>query len=258
LYAEDELRPLHKTFADPRFPASLIPLQNKALSNRYMQWAIFAYLQDATAWGKEYILKTVELNPGLVDGTSNELLETILHFCTMDDSLDHETLLRKLLQNLPNQLEAVSHQLDWAIARGYLIRGVRAVMWDRMQEGDRYFSMARFCGAQIDRNFLGRITSLINSYEIEFGSDAAEAVLEKLAPFLEQVGNREDISWLKGCRAVNIGFTNFAHGAYNKVPRAVLHAIINDPSYLFNRGVIKILLVSLMSYHKTQNPQVVI
>ena len=33
-----------------------------------------------------------------------------------------------------------------------------------------------------------------------------------------------------------------------KVPRAIFHAIMNDPSYLLNRGVVKILLNSLTKY----------
>jgi glycosyltransferase involved in cell wall biosynthesis len=238
---------LDRVFNDPRCPVETMSLKNAAYAHYYLWYGIFALSQSETILGQSYLKEAVRLKPSLVEGTPCQLLHMFMDYSVTDDSIDHKVLLNKLTSQLPVELSWLSDNYDWAVARGYLLRGTRAVMWDRMEEGRFYFAQALTHSAQIDNPFLRRVSAQVIDYEAEFGPDAAQTVLDNLSPFLEKIGGRADVNWLKGCYAVNIGFKNYAAGDYSKVPRAVFHAILNDPSYLSNRGVIKILINSLVN-----------
>ncbi len=245
-YREDELRPLYKTFADPRYPSNLSSLKDKALSNRYTTWSIFAHLQNDSAFGQESILKAVELDPSIVLGNPCKFLEQIIHFCTLDDTLDHECLIDQFMSQLPEELKFLTDQTEWAKFQGYLIRATRAVMWDRRQDGDAYFEKASSYHHEIDRAFLQHLSADLLSYEVELGPEAARTVFKNLSPDLKKFAGSENLNWLEGHLSVNRGFNEYALRNYKKVPPAILQAVFHDPTYLLNRGVMKIFLDSLV------------
>ena len=80
----------------------------------------------------------------------------------------------------------------------------------------------------------------------EFGPDAAQDVLNNLTPYLEQIGNGPSIRWLKGLVAFNRAFRDYRNGLYANVPSNVLRAILNDPTYLTNRGLMAVLAGSIV------------
>jgi glycosyltransferase involved in cell wall biosynthesis len=242
------LRSLEKTFSDPRFPASLLPLRDKAISTRLAAWSILEYLQGDTALGQEAVSRAVQLSPSLLEGAPCELLAYIIEFCTMDDSLDHEVLIRGLLEQLPREMEWLDSQADWAVARGYLMRATRAVMWGRPEAGEFYFSKASSCNAQIDHRFLIQLTMQIASYESEFGPEPAQIVLKNISQYLRKMGGREKANWLRACYAAKTGFESYAAEKYDRVPGAMFQAIMHDPSFMLNRGAVKILATSLAKY----------
>jgi glycosyltransferase involved in cell wall biosynthesis len=242
------LRVLDDVFNDPRCSEEIIRLKSTSYAHFYLWYGIYALAQGETSLGQSSIQEATRLRPSLLQGNPCQLLDDLMEYSVVDDCKDHEQLLSKLIDQLPPDLKWVADNSGWTISRGYLIKAVRAVIWDRIQDAKAYFAKAMETGAKLDNLFLRRVSAQINSYEAEFGTDATQTVLNRLSPFLKKVGNGSDVNWLKGCYAINIGFRNYSMGNYANVPPAVFQAIIHDHSYLVNRGVLKILLGSLMKY----------
>jgi len=160
--------------------------------------------------------------------------------------MDHEILFQRILYQLPKELNWLKDHVNWVNSRGYVIKGVRAIIWGRVEEGETYLMKALKYGVQVDRLFLSQLSSQVTSYETEFGKHMAQNVINNLSQCLEKLTNRAEIRWFKGVYAVNTAFKSYQHGEYANVPHSVLSSIINDPSYLVNRGVLKIFLSSLV------------
>lgn len=239
---------LDRVFNDPRCPAEVGLLKPAAYAHYYSSYGILALVQQETSLGQYYLEEAIQLKPSLLEGDPHPILQKILDYSIRDDSLDHEQLLDSLLKRLPGKLNYLSDSYLWAASCGYLLKGVRAIMWDRDEDGSIYFSKAAALHAEIEKSFLQRLSADILSYEMEFGSEATQVVLNKLSPFLEMIGSKADVKWLKGCVALNRGFRDYKNKEYNRVPPLILEAIVSDPSYFFNRGVIKIFLNSLAKH----------
>jgi hypothetical protein len=100
--------------------------------------------------------------------------------------------------------------------------------------------------ANVDRAFLEQLSAQIFDYQLEFGRQAAGAVLQALSPYLEKLGNPADIRWLNGNYSINDAFYSYFMKDYGNVSRAVRNAFRNDATVIYNRGVIKIFLSSLV------------
>lgn len=241
---ECALHPLDTAFSDRRCPAEVLALRDVAYANHYMSWVNWAFAQDETAFGQELVLKAVRLDPSVLEGQPCRLLASLVSFSIVDESKNSEALLRRMFDQLPRELAWLTEQRDWALAYGYLLKGVRAVMWGHCADGRDHFAQAQELGAQTDQPFLRRLTQELLDYEAEFGFKATQDVLQDLYPFIEVVGNRSSVRWLRGCYSVNRAFQHYYAGEYGKVPREVLRAVVDNPQYLENRGVIAILLRS--------------
>jgi glycosyltransferase involved in cell wall biosynthesis len=245
-FHEDEIRPLYKIFADPRFPSEIMYLRDFALSNRFISWTNMAFDQEETALGQEYCREAVRLNPSVTEGHPCQLVDSFLSYCILDESRNHEILLRRIFAQLPSELRKLSDQCEWATARGYLLKGTRAVMWGRHGDGQDHFARAVALGAQIDTLFLRQLTAQLLSYEAEFGSGTAGEFLQRISPFFESLGGRESIPLLKACYSVNRAFRSFSAHEYQDVMSQAMTAILNDPNYLTNRGVLAIMIRSIL------------
>jgi hypothetical protein len=120
------------------------------------------------------------------------------------------------------------------------------MMWDRLDEGQVHFEKALAYKVQIDKPFLQYLSAQILSYKEEFGAHVARQVLETLFPYLERLGSRSDVKWLKGNYSISDAFYRYSKKDYANVPAVVLDALINDSSFLYNRGVLKMLLNSII------------
>ena len=245
-FVDCTFRALQTTFEDPRCPEEVLALKEKVYASHYILWSAIAFTQNDTRLGQEYCLAAIRGNPSFLSGNPNQLLDTLISYSIVDESQDHERLLRNMIAQLPSELLCLKDQTDWAIGRGYLRRFVRAMMWDRVEEGQVHFEKALAFRAQIDRSFLQYLSAQILSYKDEFGAQAAQHVLETLFPYLERLGNRSDVKWLKGNYSISDAFYRYSKEDYANVPAVVLDALINNPSYFYNRGVLKILLNSLV------------
>lgn len=244
---DDTLRPLNRVFADPACPPEALAVRDLAYATHYLLWSAIAFGQNDTALGQEYSLAAVRLNPSFLEGTPSRLIEVIIAQSIADESVVHDALLRRMLDQLPAQLAWPAERYDWAVAHGYLLRGVRAIMWGRAADGEEHFERAMALRAQIDEAFLRRLTAQLLDYETEFGFEATQKLLFTLSPYLEKVGNRSGVRWLKGHYLINQAFKSYQVGEYDRVPKKVFNALANDLSYLGNRGVLSILVRSIIS-----------
>ena len=151
-----------------------------------------------------------------------------------------------MIAQLPPELSWIKNQTEWAVGHGYLWRFVRSMMWDRAGDGQSHFERALAYKARIDKPFLQYLSAQIISYKEEFGTHATQQILDSLLPYLEKLGSHSDVKWLKGNYSISDAFYRYAKRDYANVPSVVFQALINDPSYLSNRGVLKILLNSLV------------
>jgi glycosyltransferase involved in cell wall biosynthesis len=250
---EYTMRPMNSAFADPRCPKEVLALRDRAFANHLLLWSAIAFTQNETALGQEYCLAAVRGDPSFLSGQPNRLLTTLISASIVDESQDHDQLLRRMIKQLPPELSGTVAQCDWAVARGYLLRGTRAVMWGRAADGRKHFERAAALNAHIDEAFMQQLTAQLLDYEKESGPEALQDVLQNLSPYLERVGNRSQVRWLKGLYLINQAFRSYRAGHYTQVPIKVIHACANDPKYLANRGVLSILLRSIAGMRPQPN-----
>jgi glycosyltransferase involved in cell wall biosynthesis len=243
---EYTLRPLYATFADPRCPQDVLVLRDKAIASHLLLWSIIALTQGDTQLGQEYGLEAIRLNPAILTGQPSQLIETILMYSIVDESQDHVLLLRSLFEQLPPELAGNEQWHEWAVRRGYLEKGTRAVIWGRNEAGRDYFEQAAALRAQIDEPFTQHITAQLLDYETEFGFEAAWNIIQDLVPHLKKVGGWSQVRRLKGHYSINKAFQNYQIGNYTKVPQEVMRAFANNPKYMANRGAFSILFRSII------------
>jgi hypothetical protein len=150
-----------------------------------------------------------------------------------------------MVRQLPEELAWENDQCNWAVARGYLLRGTRAALWGRDEDACEHFRRACVLHAQVDDPYIQSIVAQLLSYEAEFGVEAAECVLRSLTLHLEKLGSRSQMRYLRGCYWINLAFRDYRDGNYSRVPGEVARAFTLDPQYLVNRGALSILFRSI-------------
>lgn len=234
-------------FDDPRCPADVLALRPAAHANIYMFWAYRAFAQNETELGREFLRKAVQWNPSILEGCPCDLVNTLVVTCSDNEHVDHAELLKRVFAQLPPEMPRIADQLDWAIARGFLLRGARAVMWDRSEDGYRCFEDAIRLNAEVEESYLDQLIQHALDYELEFGNDATRNILKAWSSYLRQLGGRTAARRLHSLYAVNRAFEFFSAGNFDHVPRMVIASIFNDPKHLSNRGVWAILVRSVLN-----------
>jgi glycosyltransferase involved in cell wall biosynthesis len=233
-------------FDDPRCPPQVQALRNVAHANIYMFWAYRSFAQDETDIGQGLLRKAVEWNPNVIVGYPCELVNFLTINSSDDENINHATLLKRIFAQFPTEMVEVSNQLDWAISRGYLLRAERAVMWGRSDDGKRLFEHAIALHASIDQTYIDQLVQNVLNYEKEFGETAAHKVLSALLPYIRALGEHSHVRQLLSKYAVNLALDSYQNGEFDNIPKIVLTSIVNDPKYIFNRGVLAIFLQSII------------
>ncbi len=242
---DSAIRALDTTFNDPRCPDAVKNLRHEAYRNHYLDRAYCALAQNETALGQQYLCAAMDNDPTLLAQDAAALLNFLI-VTGIHDGGDHETALQRIFAQLPPDLAWVAHQSRWAIGQGYLWRGVKSMLWEQVEEGAIHLAKAAEFGTRLDETFLRSLTDQFISYEDEFGTEATHQALRTIAHHLRPLGSRPQISWLQGCYWFNHAFLTYQAGRYSQVPADVLRAIINDSSYIANRGILRILFHALV------------
>lgn len=239
------IRALEKAFSDQRCPENVRALRESAFVSHYLVWSFLAFSQGETALGQKYILEACSLDPSMLHGEPCKLINSFIHHSIADENVDHASQLSKILEQLPIQLEKVTQQYVLAVARGYLLKGIRAILWGRTEDGRRYFAQASQIGARIDESILGPLTYQLLSYENEFGPKATSDVMNELVYYLTQLGGPQVRRDLYGNYSFNLAFQNYRAGKYKDVHGDLINAVVCQPKYLANRGMWSILFRSI-------------
>ena len=243
---DDMLRALGTAYNDPRCPSDVLAIKYLAYRNIYLAWAYQAAVQNETNLARTYFRKAIGFESTIIGDNSQEIINYLAHTSTRTGG-DHETRLCKVFSSLPSEIASPGKQYEWAVGRGFLLRGVRSIMWGRIGEGNAHFKKAASLNSQIDNDFSEEITYRLINYEVGFGKGSVEDVLENLSASLEEAGYRRSAHRLRGCYAVNKAFQDYHLGQYKEVIQNTLQAIKYNPTYLFNRGVLSILFHSLIN-----------
>ena len=242
---EAELLAQKRIFDDPRCPSEIIALQNEAFGNTYRIWSYYAFLQEETNLGQEFLQKAVSLNHTVLDGQPSNLVHFLL-ICSIDDeSQSHEEILKRIFAQLPPAMAYLSKNYDWAVARGYFLKGARATIWGRPEDGCRYFEHAMRLGVTFDELLVSQLTQSLLNYQIEYGDAATLDIIRALRSYLEKFWGRKIGRRLVGCYMINRALQDYHRGCYPQVVRRVTSALVYSPEYITNRGAASILLRSI-------------
>ncbi len=242
---EDVTRVLDAVTTDPRCPAEVAALRGVAVKTHLMAVMSLALIQGEAELGRQFVRDLVRLDPSVLQGEPCELLDYLVQECIADDSLDHAEVLSRVLDQLPPEAAALAARQRWAVARGCLWRGIRAVMWGRPDDGRRHLQRASALGAEIDDSVLGPVTHHLLDQRVECGAEVVEGVLDELVPGLDRLGSARPGTRLKALYLVNCAFESYRGGRYRDVPGHVFRALASDPSHLRNRGVVSMLARSI-------------
>lgn len=242
---QDVVRALDATFIDPRCTTEVLAIKDKALVHHLMVLVALAFIQEETSLGHQFLGELIGMDASILEGEPSKFVEFILLQTIVDDKVDHGRLLENIAEQLPDEYAWISNQFYWAVGRGYLIKGMRAIMFGRANEGCDYFKQAVASGAQLDNSFLSNLSYHLVSYAKEFGDRSAQCVIRDLIPYLAQIGNRYDTRQLQGNFYITKAYQDYAEDYYRYIPYNVLRGIIANPIFLANRGVLKILIKSV-------------
>lgn len=241
------LETLDRIFADPRCPAHVAALRNVAYANNYMVWSYHAFDQNETELAQHCVRQAITLNPSLLESPGDApcpLLAFFVSYSAVDCNRDHAEILRRIMAQLPSETAHFLERYEWAVARGHLLKGTSDVLWGRTEEGKRQFARAKDLHAQVDEIYLRKLADDLLNYSAEFGGRAAEHVLAQFLPLLESVGGTRASRFLEANFYINRAFRSYRNGQYGPVPRCVRRAVVRQPAYLANRGVLSVFVRS--------------
>ncbi|MEZ4559099.1 MAG: glycosyltransferase family A protein [Caldilineaceae bacterium] len=139
----DTLRPLDAAFADPRCPEAVRQRKDQAYATHYMLWAAIAFGQEETAVGQEFARAALQRDPRLLLGHPSPFLAALIAHSCVDESVDHDALLRAMLDQLPPAGAGLDPaDCDDAVAHGYLILKVRTALWRDEAYSRQHFARA--------------------------------------------------------------------------------------------------------------------
>ena len=93
--------------------------------------------------------------------------------------------------------------------QGYLLKGARALIWGRPDDGHSYFEQAARVGAHVDDYFLTLLTHKLLDYEAEFGHRGCKWCFTSFRSLLKQLGGQASVRQLKGSYLINRAFKRY-------------------------------------------------
>jgi glycosyltransferase involved in cell wall biosynthesis len=244
LRLEDALLALQNIFDDSRCPAQVMDLRDLAIKNHYEILTFPAFLQGETELGQELLREAVRLVPSIVHGNPCHYVKMLSHMSSADENQDHVAVINDIFSQFPEELLHLSQQKDWAVGRGYLIKGIRSLMWGREEEAKSFFAMATEVKADLDEAYLRNVVNQLVDYASHFDDLTTAKLLEDLSLYVAQIGGQSSIHFLKGCYFLNQAFRHYHQRNYHNARKALRYAVRNQPACLGNRGVISLLFHS--------------
>jgi len=249
---EDELACQEIIFSDPRCPISVSDLRPIAKTIISVMWADVAFTQSETELGRKFLRESAQVNPSFFWGEPSLFISFLMGYCIDDESYDYESMLDLLFSQLPSETPNVLTSYLWAVARGNFVRGVRALIWNRPEDAARNFSNASQYTFQVDEAFVQQVTHELLGYEMACGVDATLAILSKISLGLVNFMDRRGRNQIKASYLFNRATQDYHSGQLGAASRNIFRAVACHPKYLLDRGVMSVLLKSIVGVKPRQ------
>jgi len=243
---EAERRCQELILEDARCPAGAWEADGRALINTCLTWAYYALLQGDSQVGVDLIRRAAAIESRVVTGSPCEVTRLFLHCCTTDWRADHEASLRLLFAGLPHGLLSDPLGLQWAISRGYLLRGVRACLWGASPAAAGYLELAASLAPPVDGDFARIVAHELMMCEDFHGADVAQARFRTLLRELNGLESGRVGRRLAGEYHFNRALRFSSNGAARATVAELAKAVIHAPGFLGNRGAHALFLRSLI------------
>lgn len=218
------------------------PLGNSAIR---AMWANVAFTQGETAVGRKFLWDISQSAPGLFYGVPSLYTTFLMGYCVDDESHDYETLLESIFKQLPAEMPGALGNYLWAVARGNYVRGIRALLWDRAGDAEKYFSLGDEIGFQPDKAFVLQATHELMGYAMSDSGEAVLTRLDSLSPQLEKHLGSRGAHWLAANFLAQSAEQKYRNGETKKVPSLLLSAFRKRPKYLADRGALSLFIKSM-------------
>lgn len=240
---EGELRAFQNTFSSQLCPAEVMALRERSFGMHYRIFSFIAFAQEETTLGQELIRKAIEFDKQFFEKERTNYIEFLAR-TSIRSGGNHETLVRKIIQQFPPELEWTDNDTNMTIGYGYLLRWARDFLWGRRDSGKQNFEKSLSFDSYPDGYFINWLSANLLNHETEFGIEITNNTLDLFVSHLEKTGNSTISRKLKSNYLINHAFRAYHSGEYAKVVPSTLWAIGSDPSYLLNRGVLAVLFYS--------------
>jgi hypothetical protein len=236
LRCESELDCQRRMVADPKWPSeSAAEVRKQAFTSTYLVWAFYALDQDEPELAERWLRAAAKLNPALVEGAPSMLVHRMVSRATYDETIDHEAKLRDYACRMPPELAPSAEDLAWAAGRGYLRKAAQALIWDRIEDGERWIGSARAANAALDEGFIEWLCYEVDGRRLAYGEEAAEEALRRLAAALRPLSG-EHSRRLVARYNINRLFESRPDESLQSVLSRFQAAVVNEPRWLWNRG----------------------
>jgi hypothetical protein len=244
-HCKAELAAQRTILDDPKCPAEVAALRDVAFSNTWFVWGCEAFLQGEKSLGQSCLRKALRLNQTLLDGEPSRLVRSILDRCAADDGEDHAALFACIVSQLPEEIKWVGRHRSWAAGQGLFLKGLRATVWDRSEEGRSRLENARARGVRPDPEIEQRGVHQILSREQVEGHEKGQRSLVSAVSQLRSAGYGGSARRLYAACSMGRGLRRHLLHDGAGVRRNLARALCGDPRYALNRGVWSMLLRSL-------------
>lgn len=241
---EDEVRAFENVFADAECPREVLALRDISLGRLYLGMSFLAFFQAEVELGRELMKTALGHDRSILKDANTTLLDSLTHKATRDDG-DHHTRLKHVFEQLPGEVAWLRQYSDYAIGRGYLIRGCRDITWGRIQNGIRHLEKASGLDAHLDESMIQLLTVVLMRRSKYLGDDPTK-MLEDLVAGLAAAGYQVGLRRLKASYWINKAFESYRDKTFAPVPTFVMRTVINAPRYVTDRGAWSILLRSVV------------
>lgn len=237
-------RVLDAIFADPRYPENMLGLRESALARLHLKSAYEAFVRGDSALGRELLRSSVCLDRSILDVHAYRFFHFLI-LQSIRDGGDHRTRIERVFEQLPAGMMWMTPRRSQVIARGFALRGARAVMWGRREEGESELAEAVGLGCRLDRYFFYALAEELMDCESVSGPGTVDGALRILAPYLEKMSVPALVRWFKGEFFANRAFREFDKGRYSVALRSIQYALSAQPVFIANRGLLVTFLRSL-------------
>jgi glycosyltransferase involved in cell wall biosynthesis len=231
------LHALDAIFTDPRCPEKALGLREAALAGIRLKVAYEAFINGEDALGRELLRTSIYLDRSVLDAQAYRFF-LFLIFESIRDGGDHPDRIQRVFDRLPPEMKWMTPHQGEVIARGFVLRGLRALLWGGLEEGKADLAEAIRLGCRIDPYFFYPLAAELMDREAVAGHAVVDRAVDVITPYLEKMSAPSFVRWFKGEYFANRAFREFDKGQYSLALRSVQQAMFARPDFVANRGLL--------------------